>query len=114
MEIPCCGTYGGGCKGGWDRNLTFDPSHNDNDNNGGDHFPVRIWPRTRAFTPRVAARSEAHLAVAGEGGVVKQEVGTEEEDDGVEHTQARPVEEDGPAEEGVLRYVPAAARKVES
>lgn len=52
----------------------------------------------------------AHLAVAGEGGVVKQEVGTEEEDDGVEHTQARPVEEDGPAEEGVLRYVPAAGK----
>lgn len=53
---------------------------------------------------------EAHLAVAGEGGVVKQEVGTEEEDDGVEHTQARPVEEDGPAEEGVLCYVPAAGK----
>lgn len=50
--------------------------------------------------------SEAHLAVAGEGGVVKQEVGTKEEDNGVKHTQACPVEEDGPAEERVLRYVP--------
>lgn len=53
---------------------------------------------------------EAHLAVAGEGGVVKQEVGTEEEDDGVKHTEARPVEEDGPAEERVLRYVPVAEK----
>ena len=52
------------------------------------------------------AGAGAHLAVAGEGGVVKQEVGTEEEDDGVEHPQARPVQEDGPAEEGVLGDVP--------
>lgn len=60
--------------------------------------------------PSPLSRVEAHLAVAGEGGVVKQEVGTEEEDDGVEHPQARPVEEDGPAEEGVLRDVPVAGK----
>lgn len=52
------------------------------------------------------ADAEAHLAIAGEGGVVEQEVGTEEEDDCVKHTQARPVQEDGPTEEGVLRNVP--------
>lgn len=50
--------------------------------------------------------AEAHLAIAGEGGVVEQEVGTEEEDDRVKHTQACPVQEDRPTEEGVLRDVP--------
>ncbi|TNN37922.1 hypothetical protein EYF80_051919 [Liparis tanakae] len=48
----------------------------------------------------------AHLAIAGEGGVVEQEVGTKEEDDGVEHAEARPVQEHGPAEERVLPHVP--------
>lgn len=55
--------------------------------------------------------AEAHLAVAGEGGVIEQEVGTKEEDDGVKQTQARPVEEDGPAEEGVLCYVSEGKRQ---
>ena len=49
--------------------------------------------------------TEAHLAIAGEGGVVKQEIGTKEEDNSIKHTQARPVQEDGPAEKGVLGYV---------
>lgn len=48
----------------------------------------------------------AHLAIAGEGGVVEQEVSTEEEDNSIKHAQARPVQEDRPAEERVLRYVP--------
>lgn len=52
------------------------------------------------------ALPQTHLAIAGESGVVKQEVGTKEEDDGVEYAQARPIHEDGPAEEGVLCYVP--------
>lgn len=52
------------------------------------------------------APPQTHLAVAGESGVVEEKVGTEEEDDGVEHTQACPVHEDRPAEEGVLCYVP--------
>lgn len=72
--------------------------------------PARTDKEPRQGAAATATRVEAHLAVAGEGGVVKQEVGTEEEDDGVEHTQARPVEEDGPAEEGVLCYVPAAGK----
>ncbi len=54
----------------------------------------------------VDIETEAHLAIAGEGGVVKQEVGTKEEDNSVKHTQARPIQEDRPAEEGVLCYVP--------
>lgn len=62
-----------------------------------------VFSKTRYST-------ETHLAIAGEGGVVKQEVGTEEEDDGVKHTQACPVEEDRPAEEGVLGNVPETNR----
>lgn len=50
--------------------------------------------------------TDAYLAIAGEGGVVKQEVGTKEEDNGVKHAEACPVQEDRPAEEGVLSYVP--------
>lgn len=61
-------------------------------------------------TPRSLAAGRAlprtHLAVAGEGGVVKQKVGTKEEDDGVKYAQACPIHEDRPAEEGVLCYVP--------
>lgn len=49
---------------------------------------------------------EAHLAIAGEGGVIKQKVGTKEEDNGIKHPQACPIQEDRPTEEGVLRYVP--------
>lgn len=49
---------------------------------------------------------EAHLAIAGEGGVIKQKVGTKEEDNSIKHPQACPIQEDRPAEEGVLRYVP--------
>lgn len=55
--------------------------------------------------------TEAYLAIAGEGGVVKQEVGTKEEDNCIKHTQARPIEEDRPAEEGVLCYVPMIDRQ---
>lgn len=58
------------------------------------------------LTASDAIETEPHLAIAGESGVVKQEVGTEEEDNSVKHTQARPIDEDGPAKEGVLRYVP--------
>lgn len=61
------------------------------------------WPLSPPFADR---ETEAYLAVAGEGGVVKQEVGTEEEDNSIKHTQACPVEKDRPAEEGVLRNVP--------
>lgn len=50
--------------------------------------------------------TETHLAIAGECGVVKQEVGTKEEDNSIKHTQACPIQEDRPAEEGVLCYVP--------
>lgn len=53
----------------------------------------------------------AHLAIAGESGVVEEKVGTKEEDDGVEHTQACPIHEDRPAEEGVLCYVPGVSRR---
>lgn len=52
------------------------------------------------------ALPQTHLAIAGESGVVEEKVGTKEEDDGVEHTQACPIHEDRPAEEGVLCYVP--------
>lgn len=55
------------------------------------------------------ALPQTHLAVAGESGVVEEKVGTEEEDDGVKHTQACPIHEDRPAEEGVLCYVPDAS-----
>lgn len=41
---------------------------------------------------------EAHLAVAGEGGVIKQKVGTKEEDNSIKHSQACPIQEDRPAE----------------
>ena len=55
-------------------------------------------------------RAQAHLAIAGEGGVVEQEVGTKEEDNGAKNAQARPIEEDRPAQQGVLRYVPERER----
>lgn len=43
-----------------------------------------------------------YLSVAGEGGVVKQEVGTEEHHDGIVNTQDGPVDEDGPPQQRVL------------
>ena len=46
-----------------------------------------------------------YLSVAGEGGVVKQEVSTEEHHDGVVHTQESPVNEDGPPQQRVLSNV---------
>jgi len=46
-----------------------------------------------------------YLSVAGEGGVVKQEVDPEEHHNGVVHTQDGPVYEDGPAQQRVLRDV---------
>lgn len=52
------------------------------------------------------ALPQTHLAIAGESGIVEEKVGTKEEDDGIEHTQACPIHEDRPAEEGVLCYVP--------
>lgn len=57
--------------------------------------------------------TQAHLSVAGEGGVVEQEVGTKEEDDGVEHAQTRPVQEDRPAKQGVLSYIPEKHRNTQ-
>lgn len=54
---------------------------------------------------------QSHLAIAGESGVVEEKVGTKEEDDGVKHTQACPIHEDRPAEEGVLCYVPGVSRQ---
>lgn len=53
----------------------------------------------------VDKQTGAHLAIAGEGGVVKQEVGTKEEDNSIKYTQACPVQENRPAQEGVFCYV---------
>lgn len=67
-----------------------------------------IFPEGRLFLPALQDNNvqEAHLAIAGEGGVIKQKVGTKEEDNSIKHPQACPIQEDRPAEEGVLRYVP--------
>lgn len=46
-----------------------------------------------------------YLSVAGEGGVVKQEVSTEKHHDGIIYTQDGPVYKDGPLQQRVLRNV---------
>lgn len=46
-----------------------------------------------------------YLSVAGEGGVVKQEVNTEEHHNGVVNAQEGPVNEGGPAQQRVLSDV---------
>lgn len=63
---------------------------------------------SRALCPvgKKTDKRQAHLSIAGEGCVVKQEVGTKEEDDCIEHTQTRPVQKNRPFEEGVLCNVP--------
>lgn len=78
--------------------------------------PIRtatISSRSRKISPLPSENTEveAHLTVAGEGGVVEQKVGTEEEDNGVKHAEACPVQEHRPAEEGVLRYVSEESEK---
>lgn len=54
-----------------------------------------------------------YLSVAGEGGVVKQEVGPEEHHQGVIHTQESPIYEDGPAQQRVLSDIPEDKHKLE-
>lgn len=56
---------------------------------------------------RFPRRQKPHLTIAGEGCVVKQEVSTEEEHDGVEDSQEGPVDEDPPPQQGVFGDVPA-------
>lgn len=73
---------------------------------------TRPWQR-RSAPVAVETVARAHLSVTGEGGVVEQEVGTKEEDTGVEQAQARPVEEHGPAQESILSYVPETERERE-
>lgn len=69
------------------------------------HYPKGHLKAPHRNVASVVKETEAHLAIAGEGGVVKQEVGTKEEGNSVKHTQACPVQENRPAKEGVLRYV---------
>lgn len=53
----------------------------------------------------VDIETEAHLAIAGEGGVVKQEVSTKEHHDGVIYPQDSPIYEDGPPQQRVLSNI---------
>lgn len=56
-------------------------------------------------------RSLQYLSVAGEGGVVKQEVGAEKHHDSVVDAQDGPVDEDGPPQQRVLRDVSEERKK---
>lgn len=56
-------------------------------------------------------RSLQYLSVAGEGGVVKQEVGAEKHHDSVVDAQDGPVDEDGPPQQRVLRDVSEECKK---
>lgn len=56
-------------------------------------------------------RSLQYLSVAGEGGVVKQEVGAEKHHDSVVDAQDGPVDEDAPPQQRVLRDVSEERKK---
>lgn len=56
-------------------------------------------------------RSLQYLSVAGEGGVVKQEVGAEKHHDSIVDAQDGPVDEDGPPQQRVLRNVSEERKK---
>lgn len=66
---------------------------------------VRLPTGHLKLNASVDKETDAHLAIAGEGGIVKQEVGTKEEDNSIKDTQARPVQEHRPAQQGVFCYV---------
>lgn len=60
------------------------------------------WPLSPPFADR---ETEAYLAVAGEGGVVKQEVSTKEHHNGIINAQDCPVYEGGPPQQRVLSNI---------
>lgn len=53
-----------------------------------------------------------YLSVAGEGGVIEQEVDAEKHDDGVVDPQNGPVYEGGPSQQRVLGNISAERRKI--
>lgn len=53
-----------------------------------------------------------YLSVAGEGGVIEQEVGAEKHDDGVVNAQNGPVYKGGPSQQRVLGNISAEKREI--